>query len=489
VLKRSTAWAVIGSVVAFLGTAVQAAYAANVSVTVDSISYVAATGEANQLTIDGAARKFTDPGAVITAGAGCHSVSAHVVTCDDPFYYPGYTFAVDLGDGNDTATFTNAVSSQESDAESFIYHLLFELQPGPLGPGSSHPDIDGGAGNDVLQIGDESLDAAVLRGGPGNDRLIGNTESDVLIPGTGADVVTGGDGDDGVSYGDRTGNVSVSFDGVANDGEAGEGDNVGTDVEEVGTGSGNDIVTGSASANSIYTHDGNDRVYAGGGRDLVVGGTGNDTIYGGDGNDDIYDGPGDDFVAAGAGDDFIEPEGGLDPVDQGADQYYGGAGQDRLVYGGGLRSPGVQVTFDDRANDGVPGEGDNVHDDVEIVEGTPHDDVLIGDEGANWLIGGGGHDRLIGGKGIDILSDAGGRDYGASPSYIDGGVGTDIVDSWSASDTVICGQGIDILASETLHPADCEIVDPTREVVHGIESACGSPVRCAATINAVLKRG
>jgi Ca2+-binding RTX toxin-like protein len=495
VSKKSIVWATAGAVSALLAVAAQTAYGASVSVGTESIDYVAAPGEANRLTVAGktnttpfvtSAIVFTDPGAVITAGAGCHSVSTHEATCDEPDTFYGYTFAINLGDQNDTAKFTNSISSKESDVEQLLYELLFELDPGPLGPGSPYPDIDGGAGNDVLRIGAEQLGFAVLRGGPGNDQLIGNTESDALLPGTGADVIKGGDGTDGVGYADRTTGVRVSLDDVANDGEPGEGDNVASDVEDIGTGAGNDVVTGSSAHNHIYTWDGNDVVSAGGEIDTIDAGAGDDTLNGGGANDLIIDGPGNDFVAGGAGDDQFYPELGLDPVDQGADRYYGGAGQDHLYYDGGERSTGVRVTFDDAADDGASGEGDDVHDDVEIVRGTVHDDVLIGDEHSNWLIGGGGQDRLIGGNGIDILNDTPSPQF-AAPSYLDGGAGTDVITSRNAGDTVTCGAGVDILGSATLHPADCEIVDPTFTLTREIEDACGLS-SCAATIDSVLKR-
>ena len=66
----------------------------------------------------------------------------------------------------------------------------------------------------------------------------------------GADALQGGGGVDEVGYGKRSAGVAVSLDGVANDGEAGEGDNVGVDVEMVGGGSGFDSIVGSAAQNA-----------------------------------------------------------------------------------------------------------------------------------------------------------------------------------------------------------------------------------------------
>ena len=51
----------------------------------------------------------------------------------------------------------------------------------------------------------------------------------------GADTLidTGKTGTDTADYGGRPGTVAVTKDGVANDGESGESDNVGLDVEQV----------------------------------------------------------------------------------------------------------------------------------------------------------------------------------------------------------------------------------------------------------------
>lgn len=87
----------------------------------------------------------------------------------------------------------------------------------------------GGGGDDQL-FGDQEND--VLAGGAGNDELHGGTENDVLTPGLGADIVSGEADTDAVDYSERTGAVSVTFDNEANDGEAGEGDNVLSDVEQ-----------------------------------------------------------------------------------------------------------------------------------------------------------------------------------------------------------------------------------------------------------------
>ncbi|MEY2426502.1 MAG: hypothetical protein QOI61_2074, partial [Actinomycetota bacterium] len=104
-------------------------------------------------------------------------------------------------------------------------------------------------------------------------------------PGDGADVIAGGTATDSVSYAGRSAAVTVRLDGVANDGEAGEGDDVRADVENVTGGNGNDTLVGSASANRLDGGPGADTVSGGGGDDTLIGGSGFDSLDGGDGVD------------------------------------------------------------------------------------------------------------------------------------------------------------------------------------------------------------
>jgi RTX calcium-binding nonapeptide repeat (4 copies)/Putative metal-binding motif len=154
--------------------------------------------------------------------------------------------------------------------------------------GAGNDTIDGGTGSDVAygeadndtltgDSGDDYLD-----GGDGSDALSGGDDHDILVPGAGAgDVVSGGDGFDEASYAERTNAVAVSLDGQANDGEAGEGDNVLPDVEDVATGAGNDVVTADGAANIISTGAGDDTINARDGvADAILCGDGTDTVHG-----------------------------------------------------------------------------------------------------------------------------------------------------------------------------------------------------------------
>ena len=138
---------------------------------------------------------------------------------------------------------------------------------------NSANSLYGYSGNDTLngQGGDDDM-----YGYDGTDVLNGGADRDYLDGNGGADTVNGEDGDDEISAGDGEADVlnggngsdtvdyfsgqatSVSLDGQANDGVAGEGDNA--QVENVNTGGGNDTVTGSSDRNIIDTGGGDDAI-------------------------------------------------------------------------------------------------------------------------------------------------------------------------------------------------------------------------------------
>src|SRR6478735_4429287 len=93
--------------------------------------------------------------------------------------------------------------------------------------------ISGDAGVDTLNGGDgpDTIDAGPGGGeiddGPGDDLITGGSGNDNWTAGPGRDTFVPGDGSDSVSYGGRSTPVTITLDGLADDGEAGEGDNVG----------------------------------------------------------------------------------------------------------------------------------------------------------------------------------------------------------------------------------------------------------------------
>jgi hypothetical protein len=102
-----------------------------------------------------------------------------------------------------------------------------------------------------------------------------------------------------------------------------------------------------------------------------------------------------------------------DNTDLDTDTYSGGDDVDTVSYlESSTGSPGVTVTLDDFANDGLPGEGDYVTSDVEDILGSTGDDSLTGDDDANTIRGAFGTHVLIGLGGDDVLLGQEGTDFG-----------------------------------------------------------------------------
>ncbi len=147
-----------------------------------------------------------------------------------------------------------------------------------------HDVVLGGGGSDLLQGkgGSDRLD-----GGPGNDRAFGgagaddmrgSSGNDILGGGLGPDGLSGGSGRDIVVYGQRGAPVIVTIGAGANDGVAGERDNVKADVESVQGGRSNDALTGNGRSNRLFGGGGKDRLRGKGGRDVLIAGDGDDSI-------------------------------------------------------------------------------------------------------------------------------------------------------------------------------------------------------------------
>jgi Ca2+-binding RTX toxin-like protein len=153
------------------------------------------------------------------------------------------------------------------------------------------------------------------------------------------------------------------------------------------------------------------------------------TLHGGPGEDELIGSEGDDEIDGGAADDTIVGSGG-------ADEVHGDGGLDTYSYVG---SSPVVVTLDDLANDGEPGENDNIHSSVDRVVGTSGNDEITGSPLPNWIEGNGGNDTLRGGDGQDEI------DGGSGQDTIEGGDGEDILHGGSFGDTIDGGRDDDEL--------------------------------------------
>ncbi|BBH63357.1 hypothetical protein ACTI_00420 [Actinoplanes sp. OR16] len=181
--------------------------------------------------------------------------------------------------------------------------------------------LTGGPGNDILRGlgGNDYLDGGRgkdrLEGGDGNETLVGDGDSAGAV----ADVLLGNAGQDTVDYYGYTRPITVDLDGASgDDGQAGEHDTVGSDVEMVVGGQGSDRLTGNASANRLFGESGND---------VLRGGAGNDLLSGDGGNDVLYGEAGDDWLDTGGGDSTESDhlDGGDDATAKGDDCWAGWA--------------------------------------------------------------------------------------------------------------------------------------------------------------------
>lgn len=274
------------------------------------------------------------------------------------FNYGAITgIVVDLGDGNDTFDGWTTITKPTT--------------------------IYGGAGNDTL------------RGSAGADEIHGGDGDDVLLGRMGADVFYGDAGTDTIDYSDRsTGSpaLTITLDGTNDDGAAGEQDNVGTDIERVVGGVGNDYIVG---------NDANNLLNGGSGNDTIIGGLGDDTLIGAVGADDLDGGEGIDTA------DFTQ------------------------------FNSGVTISLDGVANDNDGTPNENVRNTIEVVLGSPYNDSIVGGSNNETLSGSGGNDTLIGNDGNDSLDGGNGNDY------LDGGAGDDTLFGGKNNDTLIGGTGSD----------------------------------------------
>ncbi|MDA0179608.1 hypothetical protein OJ997_04815 [Solirubrobacter phytolaccae] len=278
-------------------------------------------------------------------------------------------------------------------------------------------------------------------------------------------------------------------------------------VTEIGT----DVTFGEG-ALAVDLGDGNDTFLS---RDtnaapVAHGGAGNDTFEGGMNVDRFFGGEGDDSLKGANGADQLHGEGGADalvgdgPSDHGifGDVLDGGDGLDTVtdyVYAGQTKdAPAIALTLDGAANDGRPGEGDNLlavervssgsagsftgdagnneftgpevgaagtllglGGNDTLIAGDAHGDVVDGGAGDDLVEGGFGDDKLVGGPGRDIVN--GDRKSRCNEYHCDYfGAGNDTIDVRDGEvDSVTCGVGTDRViadAGDTI-AADCETVE------------------------------
>ena len=256
-------------------------------------------------------------------------------------------------------------------------------------------------------------------------------------------------------------------------------------------GAGKDWITGDDLKETFLGGDGNDH---------IEGSKGDATLDGGAGDDEVDGYSGRDHVSGGEGNDVLYPDGYEEP---GADVVDGGPGIDTIESDYVTRDPDafqpqVGITLGGGADDGRPGEGDDLRgierlilsepggrvvgsDASEYVKlhqvgsngeliGNGGDDELRAGDGADRIDGGTGNDRLDGGFGDDTIVGGPGRDQisadlaggDCGPLWCKYPYGNDTVDARDGeADSVTCGAGDDKVladAADTVAP-DCEQVE------------------------------
>lgn len=145
---------------------------------------------------------------------------------------------------------------------------------------SSIENLTGSVNEDTL-TGDAYANR--LDGSDGNDILRGAGGNDALIGGAGDDLIDGGNGKDRVIFvGADAAVVNLNLTGAQN---TGYGMDKLVSIEDVTTGSGDDLLTGNGQANAMNGGFGNDTIVGGGGNDTINGDGGDDRLTGGAGQD------------------------------------------------------------------------------------------------------------------------------------------------------------------------------------------------------------
>ncbi len=238
-----------------------------------------------------------------------------------------------------------------------------------------------------------------------------------------------------------------------------------------------DVLAGTRHDDTIYGLNGDDVIRGYGGRDKIFGGFDHDLLIGGGGADELYGEGGSDTLIGGAGGDYLDgsDQDGFDDMAS-----YAGSPSSVIVFLGGPTSASLAS--------GGHASGDTLFG-IEDLEGSDHNDWLMGNADHNKLVGGRGNDGLHGGDGLDHLIggigndtlDGGSDDYlietptwgrSPDPAYLPRGYG-DTLEGGSGHDTVSYRQsdaGVRVDLRQSVQSGG----HAEQDVLSGIESVIGS---------------
>jgi len=331
--------------------------------------------------------------------------------------------------------------------------------------------IDGGAGDDYIEIQKGGYPEAnrrlggnwvTLRGGNGNDTLIGGDNGTDFVGGPGNDEMTGRQPAawtyyDSLIFTNAPARIVARFD-------LGE-------IQEDGYG-GHDIITGGIG--NLEGTDFDDIIYAGPFRGWMGGGNGNDlivadpsgsTLSGEAGNDTLLGGDADDLLVPGIGDDQVSGGGGINSLE--FDDYRG------VTHGAVIRldygiieddgSGGVDHLFGIQNVSGYGLYGDT-------IIGDAQDNVLLGGDGADFIFGGAGNDTIQGGNSATVLGGSGDDRINTDHriNFIDGGAGADTIELRGFDDSedhIIPDEADTILDHRDYGPRPADYILPPFEVL------------------------
>jgi Ca2+-binding RTX toxin-like protein len=362
----------------------------------------------------------------------------------------GLTGGLDL-DGNGVATDVAMITSLGTVG-------LVNIGAGSASLGGGGADALTGSGAGFFAMAGGGNDS--IFGTVNADTLYGDAGDDLFAPGAGADIIFGDEGSDTVDYIAATSQIIIDL--SAN--YASGGADVGFDrifsLEGVRSGTGNDIIVGSAGLNLILGGLGNDYVEGRDGNDSVNGQSGGDTILGGNGDDFIVGGEGQDFLYGGAGNDLVVFFDLTAGVSFNAATGFAGSGgvfdfvqeferfaftnlNDTVI--GWTGQTYDLLTGDDYFSDGasVANGGGAINNTInggigaDTVFGGEGDDLIDGSLDNDFLVGGTGNDTLIGGNGIDYLNGGGGNDVFSYTNIAQSTpTARDNIDAWNTGDRI-----------------------------------------------------